>query len=146
MRDLAVVIHDLSRRLRMRSLAMAQVGALTPTAVQVLDTVVKTPGLTVREIAAQNFLQRPNTSTALAELERSGLVIKEADPRDRRLVHIQPTPEAVAGIRRIEESWALLYAQALDDLPPEVLQLVSDAVPALQALDRQLALADSWSR
>jgi DNA-binding MarR family transcriptional regulator len=138
-RDLAVVVHDLARRLKPQSIALARVGALSPTTAEVLRIVASRPGVRVHEIAAEAMLQRTNTSTAVAELCRRGLARKANDPADGRQVRIYPTERAVAEGRRVEAAWGQLYHQAISTLDDDQVAALHAATSALRALDARLS-------
>ncbi|MDR2374626.1 MAG: MarR family winged helix-turn-helix transcriptional regulator [Bifidobacteriaceae bacterium] len=142
-RELAIVVHDLARRLKPQTLALARVCALAPTTAAVLMIVASHPGSTVREISARGLLQPSNASAAVAELCRRGLAVKSPDPADRRRIRVRPTPQAFDEGLRVEMAWAELYARALAKLDPADAQSLRLALPALRALDQLLAAIDS---
>lgn len=141
-RDLATVVHSLARRLKPRTMALARVSALSPTTAAVLRAVVNRPGINVHEIAAETVLQQSNVSAAVAELSRHGLVIKTADPDDRRRVLVHPTSRAIDQGRRIEEAWASLYGTAIAGLDDADVRRLRESVRALTILDARLACLD----
>ncbi|HEY0188339.1 MAG TPA: MarR family winged helix-turn-helix transcriptional regulator [Cellulomonas sp.] len=137
-RDLAIVVHQLARRLRQQSLALARIDAVPPTTAEVLRVIVNRPGVSIHEIAAVGLLQQSNVSAAVTDLCRRGLVSKTTDPQDRRRVLVHPTPQAIDNGRRIESAWAHLYAQAVAGMDPVLVGLLRAATPALLALDDRL--------
>ncbi len=141
-RDLAVVIHDLARRLKPRSMEMARVSALSPTSAEVLRVVVNHPGVSIQEISLQAVLQQSNASAAVRDLVGEGLVRKVADRSDGRRVSVTPTQRAITEGERIEAAWGQLYAGAVGALDEPTVENLRSAVLALHALDRQLAALD----
>lgn len=137
-RELAVLVHDLARRLKPQSLALARVSALSPTTAEVLRIVVNRPGVTIHEIAAEALLQQSNASSAVAELCRRGLADKTADAADRRRVRVHPTPRAIDEGNRVEAAWGHLYSQAVAGLDAGQVRDLRAAITALRALDQRL--------
>ncbi len=141
-REFAVLVHDLARRLKPQSVALARVHALPPTTAEVLRIIVSRPGIGIHEIAEAALLQQSNVSSAVAELCRRGLVSKQPDLVDRRRVLVSPTAQAIEDGRRIEAAWGRLYTEAIAGLNAAHAQALHGAVPALHALDDRLATID----
>jgi len=98
-------------------------------------------GLTQRELSRRIGTMEPTTLTALAAMERAGLVTRERDPRDRRKLNVLLTPkgreleqvllplaaevveQATAGFSPEDRARFLEYLQAVQrnfaDLPPD---------------------------
>jgi DNA-binding MarR family transcriptional regulator len=53
-------------------------------------------GLTQRELSRRIGTMEPTTLTAIASMEKSGLVLRERDAVDRRKLHIRLTPKGQA--------------------------------------------------
>ena len=60
---------------------------------RVLAALSARPGETVGGLAEACLLQQPTTTKLLDRMERDGLVTREQDPRDRRVVRLALTPE-----------------------------------------------------
>ena len=97
---------------------------LLPIHVQVLHYLKRANRYSDLPIAVAEYfgITRGTVSQTLAVLERKGLVIKEADPRHGRRVHLRPTPagEAVLGaswVERVERALGerAAAAAALED-------------------------------
>jgi DNA-binding MarR family transcriptional regulator len=67
-------------------------------------------------------------------LERSGLVERQADPADRRVVLIAVTPAGSDYIRARRRAGAEAFVQLIDKLPPEEAAALAAAIPALDHL------------
>jgi len=98
-------------------------------------------GLTQRELSRRIGTMEPTTLTALAAMERAGLVTRERDPKDRRKLNVLLTPkgreleqvllplatevvdQATAGFSPEDRARFLEYLQAVQrnfaDLPPD---------------------------
>lgn len=99
------------------------------------------PGVTVRELATELLLKPNNASTLVTAMTAVGLLRKEADERDRRVVHLFLTAQAqdrTAQARRLFTGYA---EQALRALPPEQQAAIAAALPALSALVREIGAA-----
>jgi Transcriptional regulators len=66
-----------------------------------LREVVRQPGITINELARLSHVPKSHVSVMMARLVELGIVRKEADARDSRLVRLRLT---AAGRRRVE-SW-----------------------------------------
>jgi DNA-binding MarR family transcriptional regulator len=69
--------------------------------VPVLRAVIRQPGITINELARQSQMPKSGVSVMMARLVEMGIVRKESDPHDSRLVRLSLTPE---GRRRVK-SW-----------------------------------------
>lgn len=65
--------------------------------------VVHHPGTTLNELARRLDMAKSQASKLVRGLERDGILRREGDPHDQRLVHLYPTDE---GVRRSEEEHA----------------------------------------
>lgn len=82
------------------------------------------PGSTVSEIARRTGIAKSNVSTVVEDLAGEGLLNKQPDERDRRLVRIYPTQKADEFFRqhqllirhRLEEVFASVPSQKLDEI------------------------------
>jgi DNA-binding MarR family transcriptional regulator len=79
-----------------------------------------------------------DVSTALRHLAEQDLISRECDPVDRRATRVLPTPRAVENARRIEDTWAHMPDEVLDDLDPDHAQALLQALSALRALEAAL--------
>jgi DNA-binding MarR family transcriptional regulator len=123
----SAAIH-LLRRVRKEDVA----SGLTAPRLSALSVLVFGGPRTLGALAAVEQVRPPTMSVIVAELERAGLVVREPDPRDRRVVHARATP---AGERLMHEGRRRRTAwltRRLADLPPD----------DLAALDRAAAVLD----
>jgi len=90
------------------------------------------PGVTVNEVARLTGLPKSRVSVIMSGLAAQGVVRKDSDPHDSRLVRLCITPE---GSDRIAE-WTALAQQAmghlLQPLSDEELVVVAEGLAALQ--------------
>lgn len=85
---------------------------LTPSQVVVLEHLEREGPTAPSLIAAATGLQRTNLSTTLRGLERSGLVRRQADPRDGRGITVSATPRGTQRYDQVRREWAGLVAGA----------------------------------
>ncbi len=98
--------------------------------VRVLRRLVKRP-MTAKEIAEDATMDAPATSVAVNDLEERGLVVREADPTNRRSKLISLTDEGRRVIACIDE---------VDDPAPSPFTALSDAeLRTLQVIVGKLA-------
>lgn len=132
--DLADAIVGLARLIQVADVQIAGVAPLTGTEIAVLRWVHRHPGTTSGETARATGLHRSNMSAALRGLVSKGLVLREGDPEDSRLVHLRLTELAEEDSRRIRLHWA----QALQDRLPAL------ADEDRATLERTVDLLTSW--
>jgi DNA-binding MarR family transcriptional regulator len=98
--------------------------------VRVLRRLARRP-MTAKEIAEAATMDAPATSVAVNDLEDRGLVVREADPRNRRSKLISLTDEGRRVVANIE---------GVDDpAPPPFASLSSTELGTLQAILAKLA-------
>ena len=69
---------------------------LNPTDYKAMSLLERTGPLTAGEIAARTGLATPSVTALVDRLERRGVARRVRDPRDRRRVIVEPSPEGVA--------------------------------------------------
>lgn len=137
--DLAGATLDLARELQLRHSEDGDVVEMTPTERTVMRLLDETPGLPPSRIGEILGIKRSNVSAALRELQRKGLVTREADPADARSVRVAPTPLAARNLERLREIWARALREVV---PPEadvagVRSALETATSRLAALRQQ---------
>jgi DNA-binding MarR family transcriptional regulator len=101
---------------------------LGPRHVAALEQLREGP-LTVSELAARLDLTLPTVSGVLADLDRAGLVDRQADPADRRRTIVRIVPAQTALVREWLDGAAGPLARVLDQLAP------SEQAAFLKAMD-----------
>jgi DNA-binding MarR family transcriptional regulator len=131
---LRAVIGRLSRRLR----PTVAGSGLTPSQISVLVTVVRRGPIRLSELAEIESLNPTMLSRITAQLCDSGLILRSADPGDRRSAFVQAT---TAG-RRIRERIHRERTQALsahvEELEEHQRQALWAALPVLEELAQRL--------
>jgi DNA-binding MarR family transcriptional regulator len=133
--DLAVVLHDLAWLLPRTIGRESDPGHVLPASeLEIMRLLVRRPGLSVNETAAELRSAPANVSTALRALEARGLLERRRDPADGRVVRLHPTAAALAHRSDKEVAWGNALAEALAALPKLDAKRTLAATPALRAL------------
>ena len=83
-------------------------------------------GLCRHEVGDRLVTQVPDVTRLIDRLEAAGLVVRQRDSEDRRLVTTRITPEGLALLARIDAPIAELHARQLSHLGPEQLRTLID--------------------
>jgi DNA-binding MarR family transcriptional regulator len=92
------------------------------------------PGLSLRELAAEEHISPPALSGSVDRLERLGLVERIRSTEDRRRVGLALTPEGRRLLGRVRERRTAWLAERLSALTPQELETVERAIVPLQSL------------
>ena len=119
---------------RLRQEAAGEASGLTPTSTAALATIERHGPLTPSELAQRERVQRPTVTRVLTRLEEAGLVVRAADPQDRRcsLVSISDDGRALLGAMR-ERKDAFL-ARRIDALEPADREALDRAAAILERM------------
>ncbi|MGK5520364.1 MarR family winged helix-turn-helix transcriptional regulator [Micromonospora sp. URMC 107] len=132
--QLGGALGDLHRVLRRAATQRAARTALPDAQVEVLRLVQRWPGIGVRE-AAERLGTAPNTiSTLVGELTAAGLLRRERDPADRRIVRLDLTAAARERMAAYGRHRRDLLAAALAELDDPDREALLAAAPALRRL------------
>ena len=133
--EVTSLLHEVHRSLREEYFRQAKGTSLARTFqyMPVLREVARQPGITINELARVLHLPKSHVSVMMARLVELGIVRKERDERDNRLVRLRLTPQ---GCRRAE-SWRAANRRAL----VRTLQPLSDDQLALILNGLQLLLS-----
>jgi DNA-binding MarR family transcriptional regulator len=113
---LRLVVMRLGRRLRRHG-----GGDLTPSQSSALSSVDRLGPLTLGALSAVEGVQPPTMTRIVAALEAAGLLLRQPDPSDRRVVRVAVTPAGAAllaerRVRADTDLAARLQALSADDL------------------------------
>lgn len=139
--ELAVALHDVAWALprAVDAEVEAELDPLPPSELEVMRLLVERPGLNLGEVAEELGLQPSNASSTVRMLVARGLLERRGDESDGRVTRLFPTQEAATTSRIREKEWARRLERHLSQLPPEQVESLVAAVPALRALASQLA-------
>lgn len=110
--ELAAVVNDIAREMRVRSAAGGPAYRLTQNQSQIMSCVHSAPGSTPSQIADRTGLRRANVSTALKELRAGGYIESVADRSDGRVVRVYATARADRTLAALRSGWADVLASA----------------------------------
>lgn len=112
-------LGDLLRVVQFRDRDRACCHGLSVTQCYALKGVVDAGALTVNDLAAYLYLDKSTASRVANGLVEKGLLARERDPGDGRIVLLVPTRDGRTTHERIEEELAGEYAELLEDFDPE---------------------------
>jgi DNA-binding MarR family transcriptional regulator len=128
--DLRPVLLRLARELRKET---EQIG-VTSRQVTLLWLVREHPGMSLRELAAEERISAPALSGHVDRLERAGLLARVRDESDRRRVGLALTADGHALLRRVRARRTTWLAERLRGLDAEELAAVERAIEPLGRL------------
>lgn len=119
--ELRPVLLRLSRELRKETEQMG----VTSRQVTLLWLVREHPGLSLRELAAEERISAPALSGHVDRLEKAGLLERVRNESDRRRVGLTLTDEGASVLRRVRArrtTWLADRLRALDDAEVEAVE------------------------
>jgi DNA-binding MarR family transcriptional regulator len=126
---LQLVLGRLSRVLRRESPS-----SLGPGALSALHTLAAEGALRPSDLAAREGVRPPTMTRILTVLEDGGYVVRTPDPADGRANLVVITPGGTEEITGTRSARANRLAEHLATLDPEQRQLLTMALPVLEAL------------
>lgn len=123
------VVLRVRRRMRWNSPAELTVGQ-----VSMLATVVRRGPVGIRQLAEAEALPSPAVTRLVDKLEAEGLVVRQANPGDRRAVLVAATPAGAAAFAKHERAADAWLAGRLRLLDADQLGELERAVALLEAL------------
>lgn len=99
-----------------------------------LATIFRSGPIRPGDLAQREFVSAPTMTRTLRDLERLGLVSRQADARDGRSILVSVTPEGEHEVLRARSARAELLADLLAQLEPDQVARLRDALPALERL------------
>jgi DNA-binding MarR family transcriptional regulator len=122
----------LGRLLRM--IRRSHVGTLGPASAAALATVVRSGPLRLGELAYVEGVTPAALSRVVSGLERDGLVVRAADPMDRRSVFVEATPAGRTAIQELLAGRAVVLARLISQLSPAEQEALTAGVGVLELL------------
>jgi DNA-binding MarR family transcriptional regulator len=127
---LRLAVTRLARRLRQESTE----GDVTPSQLSALATIEREGPVTLGDLAASERVQPPTMTRIVGALTDQGLVAREVDETDRRVVRVRVTPAGRRLLARTRRRKAAFLATRLARLSPEERELLRRALPVLERL------------
>ena len=128
--ELRPVLLRLSRELRKETEELGVTGRQ----MTLLWLIRNHPGMSLRELAAEERISAPALSGHVDRLERAGLIERVRDGTDRRRVGLTLTEEGSRLLRRVRARRTSWLAGRLKELDPAELEAVEAAVEPLRNL------------
>jgi DNA-binding MarR family transcriptional regulator len=131
---------DLATRLRLaitrtaRRLRQEAGEALSPSQGAALAVIERHGPLTPTELAARERIQRPTATRVLARLEEAGLVVRAADPSDRRSSLVSVSPAGAALLEQLRTRKDAFLSGRLEQLGPDDRATLERAADLLEDL------------
>jgi DNA-binding MarR family transcriptional regulator len=126
---LRLAVTRLARRLRQES------GSdLSPALTAALATIDRHGPLTPSELASAERIQRPTATRILAGLHEAGLIVREADGSDGRVVRVHASPAGRALLRGLRTRKTAYLAKRLRRLEPGELATLEQAADLIERL------------
>jgi DNA-binding MarR family transcriptional regulator len=131
---------DLAPRLRLaltraaRRLRQEAGSSLSPSQGAALATIDRHGPLTPSELAARERIQRPTATRVLARLEESRLIVRAADPADRRSSLVSLSPAGAALLDEARTRKDAFLSQRLEALGPDDRATLERAAELLEDL------------
>ena len=108
------------------------------TSLGTLSTLDRAGPQRITDLARAEGVAQPSMTVLVGTLERDGLVVRRADPSDKRVVLIELTVAGTDLVRGRHRAHAQAFAQLIDQLPSDEAAALLAALPALEHL-RELA-------
>jgi DNA-binding MarR family transcriptional regulator len=126
---LRLAVGRLSRRVRIDGGE-----SVPPLQLSALVTIEQRGPLRLSELARREAVTAPTMSRVLSSLDEQGLVVRAADPQDARGVLITLSEDGARRLDEVRTQRTALIARRLARLDESQLALLTDALPALEAL------------
>jgi DNA-binding MarR family transcriptional regulator len=120
--EITWLLHRAAQRMRASTGETAEKHGLTLRDYIVLSALDKTPGLTQGELGKTLGLDKTTLMSQLDRLERTGLVVRHNDPRDRRLRIPVITEDGEALRAKVAAACDAVETSALGGLDPDEIQ------------------------
>jgi DNA-binding MarR family transcriptional regulator len=117
-----------------RMVRRSHVGSLGPASAAALATLVRSGPMRLGELAYVEGVTAAAVSRVVAGLERDGLVLRRADPTDRRSVFVEATSAGRDAIVELLAGRAAVLAERIAVLSAEDREALLDGVAVLEQL------------
>jgi DNA-binding MarR family transcriptional regulator len=128
--ELRPVLLRLARELRKETESLG----VTARQVTLLWLIRTNPGLSLRELAAEEGISAPALSGYVDRLEKAGLIERVRDAEDRRRVGLALTEDGARLLKRVRARRTTWLAERLRELDPEEVAAIERAIEPLLRL------------
>jgi DNA-binding MarR family transcriptional regulator len=126
----------LERLVRLFLRKLAAPSAHSVAAVATLATLERSGPCRLTELAAREGVTQPAMTQLVSRLQAEGLVARDTDPSDGRVVQVSITDAGRAALADRRATRGKRLAELLDRLSPADREALTAAVPAMEALSR----------
>ncbi len=105
------VVRELSRALQPHGLKIAQL--------DLLMNLYRRPGLSQHELARRLLVGRSNITMLLPQLEKQGVLTREGDAKDKRVMRLALTPSGEALLMAALKTYSALIDKVMSQSTPE---------------------------
>ena len=116
----------------------AELSALTGAQLELVRLLRRRPGISVARAAAELRLAPNTISTLVRQLTEAGLVVRRADSADRRIAHLDLTPDTRRDVDRFRDRRIALLASAIAELPSDDRLRLCEAAGVLARIAERL--------
>jgi len=131
---------QLASRLRLAVMRLARIlrqkaqDQITPSQLSALVSVERDGPVTLGELAALESVQPPTMTRIVVALEEQGLVLREADPADRRIARVHVTTAGRKLLERNRSRKTAYLASRMRGLSPEEREVLERAAGLLERM------------
>ena len=131
--DFLFLLHDVARTMRTRADQRARTRGMTRAQWVILARLERQPGLTQNEMAAIVEVEPITIARLVDRLEARELVVRKADPRDRRVWRLHLTPAAAPILREIAKYRAEIHEVITAGMTPALQKALTDGLLQMKA-------------
>jgi len=131
--DFLFLLYDVARTMRTRADQRARARGMTRAQWVILARLERQPGLTQNEMAAIVEVEPITIARLVDRLEARGLVVRKADPRDRRVWRLHLTAAAAPILREISKYRAELHELITAGMTPSLQKALTDGLLQMKA-------------
>jgi DNA-binding MarR family transcriptional regulator len=116
-----------------------ELAALTGAQVDLVRLVRRRPGISVTQAADELRLAGNTVSTLIRQLSDAGLLLRSADPSDRRVARLELTPAMQRRVGAWRDRRVALLSTAMGELSPADQRRLADGLGVLRAVASTLS-------
>src|ERR1700745_1802024 len=131
--DFLFLLYDVARTMRTRADQRARARGMTRAQWVILARLERQPGLPQNELAAIVEGEPITIARLVDRLEARELVVRKADPRDRRVWRLHLTPAAAPILREIGKYRAELHDLITAGMTPSLQKALTDGLLQMKA-------------
>lgn len=135
--DLADRLHSAAIHLLRRVAREDPASGLGGPALSALSVIVFGGPISLGRLAEAERVRPPTMTRTVQSLEAAGLIRREADPEDGRVVRLSATPRGRRTLHSARERRVAALARDLESLSPQQLRMLEGATEVLDGIGRR---------